>query len=331
MVLKPFFRYSDEKLVMTGVLLACALFLTGLEFVPLFGTLRLPLQYATSYAVALMTLAPPLLLYFHAVFYLTILLTIIVSVLTVGYAYVLSCLLALVQKKWLRYGLLAIPCVVVVLFFIISLPCTPQVVMHEQPGADLHMENDVFLSIGCTIDDQQISCPSLSKLGCSALSLSPDGYAGLETPMLVCTPNRGTASPDALVGEGCMARRQRSIIAYADGIVVMNTTTEVKAFFAPITRPEQALSYAALVTDSYPLYSLEKRAGYKYIVRQVDLSYVNATSSGFIVHLFRDDHCGCGPKGRAAVDYLVSDEGKITLLNQQVIEEDLSLRRACVD
>jgi hypothetical protein len=192
----------------------------------------------------------------------------------------------------------------------------------------------------CTEISAHLDCSQLGlekNYGCSPVQEVPDYLGGLEpkVPIVECVfyGDWGKETKDGIryIGAGMIPVYNKFIVFPNQAHKVLNNPSEFQAFFAPIDTAEEAFSYAAALTGSYPIYKIEMPKGYKMEASSIKASYVESTPEGFKVHLFNNKVGGCGPHHYYAVDYLVTKEGTLIEMGMQNIWRDPSEDDLCVD
>jgi hypothetical protein len=112
---------------------------------------------------------------------------------------------------------------------------------------------------------------------------------------------------------------------------LIETEDEFRSIFAPITAPDEALSYALAVKDLLAFYNLEIDPKYQYYVDEIEDTYVEKTEGGYLVHLFFYKMFGCGPHFTYAVDVEVTTQGIVKEISREAIYKDPSEDDLCVD
>jgi hypothetical protein len=104
--------------------------------------------------------------------------------------------------------------------------------------------------------------------------------------------------------------------------IVISDSSELKKIFAPVESPEEAISFACAVTNSYPLYTFNLDKNNKYTRKQIFKTYVNKIGTNYIVHLYQFGYLGCGPHYMYSMTYLVYKNGDVKQLAQEIIYDD---------
>lgn len=124
------------------------------------------------------------------------------------------------------------------------------------------------------------------------------------------------------------------IVFPAAGFKVLNNPSEFRDFFAPIESSQEALSYAAALTGSYPMFRFEIPKGYKReasIIRSTYVEELPGPVGGYQVHLFDYKNGGCGPHYYYSIDYVITIDGTLREIARQNIWRDPKEDNLCVD
>jgi hypothetical protein len=224
----------------------------------------------------------------------------------------------------------------------------------ENRFANLNVDINAILNNGCKrveARDQgespccveipaHLDCSQLGlerKYGCSQILEVPNYLGGLDPklPIVECVfyGKWGKETNDGIryKGAGMIPVYNKYIVFPDEGLKVLNNPSEFKKFFVPIETPEEALSYAAALTGSYPLYRIEIPKAYKREASSITSTYVEELTDGFKVHLFDYKLGGCGPHYHYSVDYFVGKDGNLKELTRQNVWRNPKDDRLCVD
>jgi hypothetical protein len=109
--------------------------------------------------------------------------------------------------------------------------------------------------------------------------------------------------------DGCMMPIYVRYAIEKDGqFQLLKNQGELKATYAPIESPDEALSYALASTGLEARYNLETPSGYRYQVNQLEDTHVVETGDGYDVLLYHYQVCGCGPHTTSTVLLHVTGE-----------------------
>lgn len=184
-----------------------------------------------------------------------------------------------------------------------------RVVNHPRP--DLSMEP---LPVMDPAQDEELAAL------CPILEPPNDLWGGLDPayPMAACRGfwdrEKDPAEAPALYVSGCAFPQMFSLVIFKDGAYQkLDQLWKIQQTFAPIDSPEEALSYALVATDLYPLYGQQVSPSLEYFQNRLEDTHVEQTDDGWLVNLFDYRWCGCGEHYEYTVDVLVTREGEVTV------------------
>jgi hypothetical protein len=94
---------------------------------------------------------------------------------------------------------------------------------------------------------------------------------------------------------------------------LIDSTNNLRAIFAPVESPEEALSFAVLVTGYAQDWEIDlSSANYEFLTDEIEETYVATTSDGYLVHLFDWHIRGCSPWYLSTVDVNVTYDGEVS-------------------
>ena len=96
--------------------------------------------------------------------------------------------------------------------------------------------------------------------------------------------------------------------------------SELRSAFAAIESPEEALSYAVAATGASAHFDFEPPRDVRYFVTEIEDTHVVPSESGFVVNLFDEESCGCGPKKTFELRIEVTRDGVIRETKRPVFE-----------
>ena len=227
----------------------------------------------------------------------------------------------------------------------------PQFVNHPRPEFDVDFT--VFEDVGCPPGDGEYAQYSTRRceadspmvtLGCDEIRRD-SALGGLEPayPIAECVLWPDDAAERAqIIAEGQYlfsrgaSRPQfvRYVIVRDDQFELIETRAEFKNVFTPITTPEEALSYALVLTKNRELsvhYNLEYDPKYEYFVDEIEDTHVEEIAGGYLVHLFSYNELGCGPHYTYAVDIEVTTQGEVKKVHSEEIYKDPSEDDLCFE
>ena len=101
-------------------------------------------------------------------------------------------------------------------------------------------------------------------------------------------------------------------VIYKDGnFQLIKTMDEFRTLFVPVDSPNEALGFA-LATGWYTAnYNQTKLSDYVFTVEELEDTYVETITDGYIVHVFYTPPFGCGVFETSAVEVKVTYDGQI--------------------
>ncbi|MBP1694562.1 MAG: hypothetical protein H6Q37_2445, partial [Chloroflexi bacterium] len=92
----------------------------------------------------------------------------------------------------------------------------------------------------------------------------------------------------------------------------------VQDLYAPIETPEEALSYALLLTNYEPKYNQGIIANAEYFTPVIEDTHVDKLANGFGLHLFVSEPTSSCESSTSAVDVLVYPTGRWMETNKSI-------------
>lgn len=178
------------------------------------------------------------------------------------------------------------------------------------------------------------------QYGCAPVQDVPNYLGGLHpaVPIVECVfyGEWGKETNDGIryLGAGMIPVYNKYIVFPTNGFIVLNNPNEFKTYFAPIESPQEALSYVAALTGSYPMFHIELPKGFKREASSITSTFVHVLPGpigGYEVHLFDRSRGGCGPHHYYSIDYLVGLDGTLKELKRQNIWRNPKDDNLCVD
>jgi hypothetical protein len=118
-----------------------------------------------------------------------------------------------------------------------------------------------------------------------------------------------------LFRRGCAFRRNVAYVFKAAGdYILIGSPEQLKAFFGPIESPEEALSYAQLLTGLEARFDFENDPGLLYFQESIEGTRVTETGGGYSMNLFHFQICLCEPWINSEIEIMVDRSGEITWL-----------------
>ncbi len=207
----------------------------------------------------------------------------------------------------------------------------------EYSPYDLHVDNSTFQQAGCfnkpdcLPSDLQRIDPPIDMI----LSV-PDDLGGLDPAYPIAKAYTQSAlqldETKFLYSIHCLGSSYiRYLVIQNKNFHLISSVQDLADFYAPITSPEEAYSYAIAATGLSPIFDLEANPKLIFEEEKIEETNVSETADGYLVHLFRYHMCGCGPHMVNSVDVLVSVNGEITLQNEKASFHDPDLDKVCGD
>ena len=225
----------------------------------------------------------------------------------------------------------------------------PRFVNHERPAWTVHFA--AFENVGCPADQhgQRICEPDspMAALGCDRIREPTSLLGALEpaypVPLCLIDPWRQAQGPteeqQSIMDEGtyvyatgCLAPTFVRYIVLRDGqFRLLATEEELRATFAPIASPDEALSYTLALTGRSARYGQEYNRNLDYSAEMIEDTHVTASGDGYTTHLFRYQLCGCGPHPTIAESYRITRDGDVDRLSATAVFRDPEEDDLCVD
>ncbi len=202
---------------------------------------------------------------------------------------------------------------------------TPGFIPYPTPKSMEHSA-DPLIGFGCELDYWGwASCPPdnpLQHFGCDYL-VDPRGIGyGLDPDVplvaicLIRTEEHEAAKINGLYLTGCAFRTENHYIFEIDGqYVLVSSTDELKKRFSPIDSPQEAVSYARLVTGLDATYSFDYDPTLMYFQETITATHAIQTGDAFEMNLFDMAACGCEPWINTQITIRVDRAGQVTWLD----------------
>jgi len=222
----------------------------------------------------------------------------------------------------------------ILLVFLVS--CAQQRVI-EHPAPELRVDNTYFSEQGCF----------------NELSCAPEGFTQPDPPVtMIRKPSDllGGLSPNLPLAMGSTVLSQdeeaipavytkkcmrtqfiRYLVRIDDQTLLVDSVDAMAKIFAPIDSAEEALSYAIAVTGYAALFDLETIKKPTVYTDPVEESFVEEMNGEYIVHLFDNYLCGCGPHITQSVYVTVRNDGTIKISEPVDAFSDPQYDDLCVD
>jgi len=207
----------------------------------------------------------------------------------------------------------------------------------EYPAPELSMDNTYFSGQGC-----------FNELTCT-----PEGFTQPDPPVTMIrkpTDLLGGLSPalplavgstvlyqdegeiPAVYSNRCMRNQFIRYLARIDDQTILIDSIEAMAkIFSPIDTADEAFSYAIATTGYTALFDLETIKKPTLYAETLEESFVEEVDGGYIVHLFNNYLCGCGPHITQSVAITVREDGTIQIAQPVDAFSDPQYDDLCVD
>ena len=232
-------------------------------------------------------------------------------------------------SQWIRafgknkrtVGVLAVVALVAIGYSVgLEIQSRPKFIRHKPPKTKANYA--VFLTDSCKFEHfESRGCQpekALSDLGCEEILKPDDRIGGLtgSSPVALChtmlRPDNESDPDQGLYRVGGMVPLYaRFAIWKPEGFVMLKSPKDIKQMFTPISTQEQALGYVLALTGFDVFFEQSYHRGNAYAVDTIEDSYVKAIPDEYAVHVFDEQHFGCGPHWTSAVDLEVSRDGKL--------------------
>jgi hypothetical protein len=153
-----------------------------------------------------------------------------------------------------------------------------------------------------------------SAIGCDE-PLRVDHLLDGLTPRASIAPCYG-ADTGVVASSGCLFSRsklRRFVIASGGRLEIVRDEAAFVKRFAPVESAEEALAFALALTEAHAFFDGKLPRDAVPYPGELPTTSVDAVASGWVVHLFEYEYCGCGPHDEVVVDVLVTREGKVKM------------------
>lgn len=226
----------------------------------------------------------------------------------------------------------------------------PQLISYAEPEWPA-VNTDVFLELGCSFLSERYAyykcaLEALEPLQCTHLGTADPRWRGVTPayPIVECfvtfsdpypnEPPKVTISDETL--DELMAGKRideygtwsawvnvRYLTHQNGEFVVLKDAADAQQAFAPIESPQEALSYALLLTRLYAFYHEPLEATYEYFSDTVEDSHVVERDGGYDVLLYHYEPQDCTPYRYSTQWVSVSTAGEIELQPQEPIYTEI--------
>jgi hypothetical protein len=219
-------------------------------------------------------------------------------------------------------------------------PYPYKIINHEKPK--IQADFSPFTNVGCKSYRDFYDCEEgsqLLNLGCNTIENKPL-LGGLTPayPIAACNFEfqvriGGAKKPDdCFYYFGGFKTFCRRYVIYKDGkYQIIKTMDDFRQLYSPVDSPSEALSFA-LATDNYfASYGQTKRSDYIYSAKELEDTFVESVTGGYLVHVFYTPTQGCGPFVTRAVEIKVTYEGLVEVVNYFPVYRDPSEDEICIE
>lgn len=200
-------------------------------------------------------------------------------------------------------------------------------------------EPDAVLSrVGCARENgaiicaeespwQVFKCDELITLGINNTGLPPEIHFYAEC---LIAEDEKEGRDSYLYRKGCAFRKNVAyIIGSNNDYRLIRTPLELQEIWQPIETPEEALSYALLMTGLSATYHFEGQPNLLYFKDPIEGTRVTEKDGEYLINLFHYQTCLCEPWDNSEVYLLVDREGVITWLGALPIS--MTIGFGCAD
>jgi len=228
-----------------------------------------------------------------------------------------------------------------VLFFglallVLLVSCTQQhIIEHSSP--ELSMDHTYFSGQGCFTE---LNCApedfTQADPPVTMIQKPADLLGGL-TPSIPLAVGSTVLYQDegeipAVYTNHCMRNQFiRYLARINDQTILIDSIEKMAEVFAPIDSADEAFSYAIATTGYAALFDLETIKKPTLYVDQIEESFVKEGNGDYVVHLFKNYMCGCGPHITQSVAITVREDGTIQIAEPVDAFSDPQYDDLCVD
>ncbi|PKN85215.1 MAG: hypothetical protein CVU46_11820 [Chloroflexi bacterium HGW-Chloroflexi-8] len=217
-----------------------------------------------------------------------------------------------------------------------------KVITQEAPITN-PVDKTPFQNVGCSWQSDNFAvCEDegvLKKMGCDSITSASDFLSLLSPalPLVVCNYTPYLQDPvdetaEGIYNQGCRMPMLVRLIVYQDGnYQLIQNTSGLRSFYAPIENSNEALAYAIAATGKQPLYKYDSSLDYRYLIKELPETKVEEISGGYEVLLYDYQFCGCGPHTHSIVKVNVQVDGTLTLSDPIPAYEDPEQDGLCID
>jgi len=131
--------------------------------------------------------------------------------------------------------------------------------------------------------------------------------------------------------EGMLLVCNNLVVQIKDTLTLIDTEKKFRDIFTPIDNEQEAVSYVAYLTRTYPKYDIDKQFRYRVYTSNFPSTYAKRINGGFEVLLHDKKVFGCGPHPNFYKIFNVTKDGQIKLFQTVKMFEDPKEDALCVD
>ncbi|HEY9840380.1 MAG TPA: hypothetical protein V6D23_08010 [Candidatus Obscuribacterales bacterium] len=172
-----------------------------------------------------------------------------------------------------------------------------------------------------------------TRFGLFSVSRAEDTLGGLSPQLPIAKGLKANCS----AGEGLYSNGGRLnacvvyIVQTGSDFVLLSTPADVRARFAPVETPEEAVSFAAMLTGDEPRYELDLDQSWRFYASSITPTRVSQNGDAYSLTLFDYQFFGCGPHPYFSIGYSVSHGGEVRETSRNKAFEDPAKDGLCVD
>lgn len=219
---------------------------------------------------------------------------------------------------------------------ILLVSCAQQRII-EHPAPELSMDHTYFSGQGCFTE---LNCApedfTQPDPPVTMIQKPADLLGGLTPPIPLAVGStvlyKDEGEIPAVYTNRCMRNQFiRYLARIDDQTILIDSIEKMAEVFAPIDSAEEAFSYAIAATGYSALFDLETIKKPALYVDQIEESFVEEGKGDYVVHLFKNYLCGCGPHITQSVAVTVREDGTIQIAEPVDAFSDPQYDGLCVD
>ena len=174
----------------------------------------------------------------------------------------------------------------------------------------------------------------LFELGCNSITDRPLlGGLSPSYPIAACTHDlyEVYSTEGCIFTEGSMFFYCERYVIFRNGnFELISSLDEFREIYAPVESPEEALGFALVSDNLFALYGQSYNDNYIYSVQDLEDTFVESTTGGYLVHVFYKPSFGCPPFETEAVELKVTTDGYVKEIDRHPVFNDPSWN-SCLD